>query len=158
MKKAIARIAAFTFLASPPAMADVGLGVKVGTLGLGAEGTIPLSPGINLRAGINTFQFEFTDTSSNIDYNFELELESYALLIDWHPFAGAFKLSGGLVSNKNRLAMDATPTGTVTIGNSNYPTGSVGTLHGEIDFKSAALRRHRLGQRRGKDARHGLRR
>lgn len=125
-------------VAAPAAMAEIGVGVKAGTLGIGVEGTFALAGGLNLRAGINNYTYGYSDSASDIDYDIDLELESYALLLDWHPFSGTFKLTAGLLSNKNRVAMRATPNGTVTIGGTPYPAATVGNLRGEIDFKKTA--------------------
>lgn len=138
MKKGITVFAIASVLASPMALADLGLGVKAGTLGYGVEGTVGLTTGVNLRAGLNGFSYDYTDSASNIDYDIGLDLKSYALLLDWHPFAGTFKLTAGILSNKNGATMTATPTGSVTIGGNPYPAGTAGRLSGEVDFKGAA--------------------
>ncbi len=138
MKKGITVFAIASVLASPMALADLGLGVKAGTLGYGVEGTVGLATGVNLRAGLNSFSYDYTDSASDIDYDVDLDLKSYALLLDWHPFAGSFKLTAGVLSNRNGATMTATPTGSVTIGNTTYPAGTAGRLHGEVDFKSTA--------------------
>lgn len=138
MKKGITIFAITSVLASPVALADLGLGVKAGTLGLGVEGTIGLTTGLNLRAGLNSFSYNYSDSASGVNYDVDLDLKSYALLLDWHPFAGSFKLTAGVLSNGNGATMSGTPTGSVTIGNTTYPASAVGQLHGEVDFKSAA--------------------
>lgn len=138
MKKGITVFAMAGLLASPVALADLGLGVKAGTLGLGVEGTVGLATGVNLRAGLNSFSYDYSDSASGINYDVDLDLKSYALLLDWHPFAGSFKLTAGVLSNRNGATMTATPTGSVTIGNTTYPASAVGQLRGEVDFKSSA--------------------
>ena len=135
MKHIVAGLGLLIAATAPAAVAEVGLGVKAGTLGIGVEGTFALAGGLNLRAGINNYTHGYSESASDIDYDVDLDLESYALLLDWHPFAGTFKLTGGLLSNKNRAAMRATPNGPVTIGGSTQP---VGTLRGEVDFKKTA--------------------
>ena len=138
MKHIVTGLGLLIAVAAPAAVAEVGLGVKAGTLGVGVDGTFALAGGLNLRAGINNYSYGYSDSASDIDYDVDLHLESYALLLDWHPFAGTFKLTAGLLSNKNRAAMRATPTGTVTIGGRPYPAATVGTLRGEVDFKKTA--------------------
>lgn len=138
MKRMVAGLGLLIAVAAPAAVAEVGFGVKAGTLGVGIEGTFALGGGLNLRAGVNNYTYGYSDSASDINYDIDLELESYALLLDWHPFFGTFKLTAGLLSNKNHVAMRATPTGTVNIGGTPYPPATVGTLRGEIDFKKTA--------------------
>lgn len=66
------------------------LGVKGGTLGLGVEGTYGLSPRLNLRFGVNGYEYSTTETASEIRYDADLDLGSGALLLDWHPRSKAF--------------------------------------------------------------------
>jgi len=138
MKRIVAGLGLLIAVTAPAAVAEVGLGVKGGTLGVGVEGTFALAGGLNLRAGVNNYTYGYSDSASDINYDIDLDLESYALVLDWHPFSGTFKLTAGLFSNKNRAAMRATPTGTVTIGGTPYPAATVGTLRGHVDFKKTA--------------------
>lgn len=131
--------ASLTFVAPLSVQADgFGLGVKAGTLGAGVEGTVSLADGLNVRIGANNFTYDYDDTVDDIDYDAELELSSYGVLLDWHPFTGAFRLTVGMLANGNELALSATPTGLVTIGNTTYPAALAGTLNGAIDFKKSA--------------------
>lgn len=112
------------------------LGVKAGTLGAGLEATYGLSERFNLRFGVNSLNYEYDETASDIPYNAELELGSVAALLDWHPFRGVFRVSLGYVRNDNQVLLTATPTGgTVNIGGTDFSTTDVGTLTGEVTFK-----------------------
>ncbi len=115
-----------------------GLGVKAGTLGLGVEGTFGLSQRVNLRVGVNDYSYSMDETASGIRYDAELDLSSGALLLDWHPFAGTFRLSAGLMHNKNALHLKATPTTNQTIGGNTYTPAQIGTLTGDVTFKKSA--------------------
>lgn len=124
------------FLIAGSAAADgFGLGVKAGTLGLGVEGTFALSERVNLRAGINNYSLSRDETASDIQYDGDLDLQSGAVLLDWHPFAGTFRLSAGLMYNKNSLSLTATPTSNQEIGNTTYTPAQIGTLTGDVAFK-----------------------
>lgn len=114
------------------------LGAKAGTLGLGLEGTTRLSENFNLRGGINSYSLSFNETTDSVRYDVDLDLKSGSLLLDWHPFTGTFRLSAGLLYNKNEANLTATPTSTVTIGGTPYPAGTAGTLTGEVKFKKSA--------------------
>lgn len=121
---------------SPWAQArDFTLGAKIGTLGLGAEGTMPLGPTVNARAGINDYTYDFAHTSGGVGYEFELDLRSYALLFDWHPYQGVFRLSAGYLYNRNGMNMTATPTTPVNIGGVIFQPSEVGTVRGNVSFR-----------------------
>jgi hypothetical protein len=129
-------LAAATLLFAVPAAAlDFGLGVKASTLGLGAEGTLGLSPFFNARLGVNQHSYKYDETADDIRYDAELDLNSAALILDWHPFAGTFRISAGLVNNKNAIHMKATPTSNMQIGNNTYTPAQIGSLSGEVEFK-----------------------
>ena len=115
-----------------------GLGVKAGTLGFGVEGTFGLSESVNLRAGVNSYSVTGDETASDIRYDGKLELRTLALLLDWHPFAGTFRLTAGLMKNDNALRLTATPTASQTIGGTSYTPADIGTLSGDVTFKSTA--------------------
>lgn len=126
-------------LAAGSAAADgFGLGVKAGTLGFGVEGTFGLSERVNLRVGANDYSYSGSETASGIRYDGKLDLRSGAMLLDWHPFAGTFRLSAGVIYNKNKLRMTATPTSSQDIGGTTYTPAQIGTLTGEVTFKTTA--------------------
>jgi hypothetical protein len=115
-----------------------GIGVKGGTLGLGVEGTFGLSERFNLRAGLNDYSLSGNEDASGIRYDAELNLSTFGLFLDWHPFAGSFRLTAGIFRNKNALDLRATPTANQTIGNTTYTPAQIGTLTGTVDFKKTA--------------------
>lgn len=129
-----------------------GLGVKAGTLGLGVEGTFGVSPRVNVRAGINDYSLSRNETASGISYDGDLDLRSLALLLDWHPFAGTFRLTAGLMQNKNALKLTATPTSNQEIGGMTYTPAQIGTLSGDVTFKKSVPY---AGIGWGNAARHG---
>lgn len=123
------------------AVADVGLGVKVGTLGPGADLTVGLSEVLNARVGLNKFWYTYNATEENNDsgasgeLSAKLDLQTVPLLLDWHPFNGGFRLSGGIVFNSNKISFSATPGDTIEFNNQDFQVNSV---NGGIDFDSMA--------------------
>lgn len=111
---------------------------RLGTLGGGLELTRSLSETVNARVGVNFFTYEYTGEESDIEYEFDLNLFSASALLDWHPFGGVFRLSGGLVLNNNELDSTARPLEITAIGDVDYTPEEIGTLTGNIDFNNLA--------------------
>ncbi len=86
----------------------INIGVKGGTLGIGLEAGLDLSQYLGLRAGLNYLKFDFDSTISSIDYNFEPEFYNGSLLLDLHPFANAFRFTGGAYINNNEITVEGT--------------------------------------------------
>lgn len=107
---------------------------RISTLGAGLEVAKGFTPNFGVRAGFNYFSYAYDATESDVSYDFELELKSFAVFADWHPFKGAFRLSGGLLINGNGLTGNARPTAPVDIGGTNYNLSSV-----DLDISYNAL-------------------
>src|SRR3989344_5673599 len=121
------------------AHADVGVNLKAGTLGAGVELSKSFSDKLSLGLGFNSYDYKTTDRASDIDYDFNFDLQSVALLANYHPFSGAFRFTGGVVYNKNELNLTGKPTGTSYVINGvTYTAAQVGTLNGKLTFNSTA--------------------
>jgi hypothetical protein len=130
MKNALKLAMAVSALAliQAPAFAAGGFGLtgKVGTLGYGVEGTTSLTEKLNLRFGYQTFsygtQIDIDTTTGTSKMDTDLNMDTGSLLLDWHAFGGAFRLSGGIMSNKTDLTGSA-PGDNYQIGDNTYLVG-----------------------------------
>lgn len=130
---------AFVLAGSAPQAGDrFGLGVKVGTMGFGLDLTARASDRFALRGSIGRADVTRSFSESGIDYDGTLEVGGYGVLVDFHPFKGGFRVTGGLFENRNRVEFESTPTSTITIGGNAYPPALVGTLRGDVSFRSLA--------------------
>src|SRR5260221_13118611 len=120
----------------------VGVGVKVGTLGVGIQGAVAVSPKVAVRGGFNFLSYSHTFDQDGTNYDASLKLQSLEVALDL-MIAGGFRFSPGLLLyNNNHL--DATlavpPSTTFSLGGVNYisqagtPIGGTGFL----DFKRVA--------------------
>jgi hypothetical protein len=118
---------------------DIAVGGRAGTLGLGAEVIVGVFPTVNGRLGFNKFDFNYDGTESDVDYEIDLNLESWNALLDWYVF-GSFHFTGGVLSNKNSLDVNASlKSGKLyTIGDLDFSSDQIGTLQGSLDFKKTA--------------------
>lgn len=113
---------------------EMAVAAKLGTLGLGVEGTFGLTEHFNARLGFNRFNYDRTEDISDIEYDLDLEWQSISLLADWHPFGNSFRFTAGLMNNGNELKGSSTSSG-VTVGDTFYP--GIG-LDAKLDFDSTA--------------------
>jgi len=120
------------------ASADAALGVKVGTLGLGIEGSFDLTPKWGIRGSLNQYDYSYEDDLDGVEYDGDLELSSAALLADFRPFESGFRLSGGAVFNDNTIRGVALPDAVYEIGDTFYTLEETGTLTAIADFDSVA--------------------
>lgn len=108
-KRYVGGIALALLLVSQTAVADQGdvsIGVKAGTLGAGAELTMGLSDYFAVRGGLNYIKFDFDVTLSGVDYTMEPDFKNFSMLLDFHPFSGAFRLTGGMYLTDNNVNVD----------------------------------------------------
>lgn len=115
------------------------IGLKAGTLGPGLEGEHAFTDTISGRIGANYYNYTYSGDESDVDYDIDLNLQSVSLLLDWHPFNGSFRFSGGAIFNNNSLEMDAKPSNsTYEIGDFEYSTADIRNVEGKIDFNNVA--------------------
>jgi opacity protein-like surface antigen len=110
----------------------------ISTLGLGLEGGARLNENFGLRVGGNWLGFDYDDIKGELDYDAEVTLASLGALVDYHPFGGGFRLSGGLRFNFNKADLDGTPTDDIEIGDQVFSADEVGTLTGDATFDTLA--------------------
>ena len=114
------------------------MAVKAGTPGIGVEMTARLSDHANLRLGFNTLKVGYSGDESDTAYDMTLDLRSGAGLLDWHPTAGAFRLTGGVVYDKNSLGGIAEASDGYTVGDTTYSPSEIGTLRIDVRVKEIA--------------------
>ncbi|MAF82593.1 MAG: hypothetical protein QGG54_01830 [Gammaproteobacteria bacterium] len=119
---------------------DFALGAQGGTPGLGLNATLGISKKVNVRGVFNLFQYSFDENEDGVDYELDLDLNSFGALIDWHPMGWSFRISGGVFSNGNEIS--GTGRGeqgtTVEFGDMVFNADELGTVGTKIDFDSVA--------------------
>ena len=125
----------YTIIYEPP---YIGLAAKIGTLGPGLEATIGITEWLNLRAGGYYFRVRHGGTVRDVEFDFDVKLASVPLLADWHPFENEFRISGGVVYNRNMADLDGTPNKITTIGDNDYTPEEIGELSGSVRFNNWA--------------------
>lgn len=77
-------------------------------------------------------------TEDGISYDATLKADRTALLADWFPFAGSFRLTTGLTANQYKLDLLATGAGgSLTIGRTTYNTTAQDQFRVQVKFPSS---------------------
>lgn len=121
----------------------IGVGVRLSTLGAGAEVGVALANKLNVRGGFNIFQYSRGFNHDGITYKGQLNLRSGEAHLDWYPLGHTFHLSPGLlVYNGNGATATANVPGgsTFTLGGTTYTSDPANPITGtgKLDFVKAA--------------------
>lgn len=136
-----ATLALGALLFTPAAQADaVGVSLGGGTAGVGLHLSVPLASSVNARLGLNYMRYNLDIDSDDIEYRMKLKFQSFDALVDWFPFEGSFRVTGGLMYNNNKFTGYGRPNsnGTYTINGNTYSAATVGQIDGQIDFRRMA--------------------
>ena len=108
MKRALVMAAALAACGTAHAF---GVGVKIGTTGLGIDVAKNIAPTLDARVGYSAGSIGHDSSTSGANYSGDIKLSNLNALIDFHPLGPLFRLSGGLIFNKNRYEATGTPNG-----------------------------------------------
>ena len=100
-----------------------GVGARAGTTGVGGDVGFNVAPTLDARVGYSYLRYK-THYDSDIKYDAKLQLSNLNALLDWSPFPGAFRFSGGLIANQNKVDLHSTG-GSFTVNGHPYASGDV---------------------------------
>ncbi len=147
MKQNPIRLAALAAACLLPAAAwawPVNVSVGASTLGLGVQVATAIIPGtLDAAVGLNRYDNSragtYTSNGDNIPYTGSLRMETIPVLLDYYPFHGAFRVTGGMMINENDMSAVASGgSGTYTINGDTYTAQQVGTFTGKIGWRRVA--------------------
>jgi hypothetical protein len=116
----------------------MGVGVRVGTLGLGGEVSVRVIDMVGVRAGLGFIPIEYNGTFSDMEYTIEPTSPLANVGVDFYPFGGGFRIGAGLLFTPEDTRLEARHTGEFEIGDNTYSGSEVGTLIGELDHGTMA--------------------
>lgn len=123
--------------------AAVGLAVDVhgGSLGTGVGATLQLTGNVNVRAGINSGDFEIVDIEDDEGLNYDnptFEFDNQFAFVDLYPSSrGNFRFTLGLVQNNNEITAGATVDSSGQfVGDTEAPPNT--SVHGRVSFEGTA--------------------
>jgi hypothetical protein len=137
-----ARLAAAAFLAfgagiAGAARAQTSLSLTAGSLGGGIELTQSFLPILDGRLGLHAGSLSQTRKIADVTYDATAKARTGTALLDLHPLAGGFRLTGGLVYNDSRIEGTSLPPpgGVFVIGDVPVPASQLGHLEGRVEFQ-----------------------
>ena len=135
-----ATLAVLALLACGTATADFGVGLKAGTLGLGVEGRWKAVPWLDVRLGLNNFEYDDSGTQAGVAYNGTFGLDSIYATGNFRFPLSPFRVTAGVVSNGNEFTLTSQDTRGLSfdIGNDTFSADDVGTLQSVTSFDSIA--------------------
>ncbi len=119
----------FTLLPST-ASAQIGIAGRVGTIGLGGDVGLGLSPNLMLRGGVGIQPINPTATISDIKFGLNLPSSFMLAGLALFPGGGGFRLEGGVLYKPDDTTLDGTYTTSQEIGGHTYTPDQIGTLSG----------------------------
>lgn len=133
-------LATLALFACATASADFGIGVKAGTLGLGAEMRWSPLPWLDFRVGANSYDYEDNGAQAGINYDATFVLDNYYATGNFRFPLSPFRVTAGAFSNGNEFRMQSQDSGITTfdIGGSTFNASDVGLLESVTSFGSTA--------------------
>lgn len=133
-------IAGFLLAFSAPSHAQVGVAVRVGTLGPGIQAVVPVAPTLNVRAGASYLSFSrtesFTDLEVATDFDADARFGAATAFIDYHPAGGPFRVSGGLYYNLLDVSGTGRPTESYFLDEKEFTPERLGSLTIDARYKN----------------------
>lgn len=108
-------------LRSAPAAESFFAAPTIGTLGVGLEAGYVINPRFRVRLRGNWIAYEFNRERCGIDFKARAQNRSASLLLDYHPWEGAFRwTAGALVSDMNAQVSGSTHGDSFTLGDNTF--------------------------------------
>lgn len=129
------RMIRYTVMAAALAAAGsahaLGVGVRAGTTGLGADVAWNVAPTLSARLGYSGGKFGYDVDTDQVNYDGDVKLSNVNALLDFAPLGPLFRISGGFVFNDNKYDVRGNTTGgslsgTVKSGKSAAPYLGIG--------------------------------
>lgn len=141
---ALAALAGLLTLFPAAARADVfsslSYGVHVSTIGDGITLEKPLLYDFSLRLATNTASVSQQLEYDGNPYTSTAKYRNVAVIADYRPYAGRYRISGGLVFGNDRIDNTARDeNGIIRVGSGVYPAAATGTVTSRLAFDRPSI-------------------
>jgi hypothetical protein len=123
MKKTVIAVALLALALPASASAQLSVGARAGTLGVGGEVSFGITRMLAVRAGLGVVPYEYNDEISNLNYNVSPPDRMWNVGVDVYPFGGGLRVSAGML-NRPQFEMNVTGQQTANVGGRQY-TGNI---------------------------------
>ena len=113
-----------------------GLGLRLGTAGIGIDYTYGINRYFDVRAGYHFGSYSDSIEEDGIDYDGKIKISGASLMLDIKPFAGGFRISTGVFTASPEFELKASGRDDYEVGAATY-TGDL-RIDGSIDLGSTA--------------------
>ncbi len=116
---------------------EFGVGTQAGFHGIGLHLRYDVTDQFYLRLEGNYFQLDYDDEIDGVDYEGKLDFSNVGLLANYMPFAGGFRVTGGVFGGA--LEADASGRGAgnvVEVDDIDYVLGATDSLHANVEYSS----------------------
>lgn len=115
------------------------VGITTGTLGTSIEISKPVNEYVSVRADLHVAgSLSKAVTLEGNSYNATFTPDTKSLLVDIHPFKGAFYVTGGLVQQDISFKLTGQPaSGNYSFNGTSYSASSVGSFTGTAGFNKS---------------------
>jgi hypothetical protein len=133
-------LAAFPAAARADAFSSISYGAHVSDTGIGVTLEKPLLYDLSVRIETNNLSVSQQLDYDKVHYNSTSRFQNVGIIADFRPYAGRYRISGGLLFGNDHIDNVAQPAGsTIQIGNGVYPTAGTGTVTSRVNFDRPAL-------------------
>ena len=113
---------------------DFGLGVKVGTLGIGLEASWKPLPYMDIRIGTSSYDYDNDGRYGSINYDAVFALDQYYATANFHFPISPMRISAGVYSNGNEFVLVNDQLQDI----GGYSGALIGTVTSETTFSGTA--------------------
>lgn len=143
-RSALAALAGLLTLLPAAARADVfsslSYGVHVSTIGDGITLEKPLLYDFGLRLETNTASVSQQLSFDGTPYTSTAKYRNVAVIADYRPYAGRYRISGGLVFGNDRVDNTARDrNGLIQVGNGTYPAAATGIVRSRLSYDRPSI-------------------
>ncbi len=124
-----------------PASAELALSGQIGTLGIQGQVSYPLGKYFDARVSVGALpRWSISTDVSDLNFDYSMSLYTVGAFLDWHPMAGGFRITGGLIFNNQDINADVSPSPdqSYKIGDHTYPGWALGKLNSKAEFNQVA--------------------
>lgn len=133
-------LAALPAAARADLFSSLSYGVKLSTIGHGITLEKPLLYDFSARLETGTLSVSQQTSYDGNPYTATTHYSNVALIGDWRPYAGRYRISAGLVFGGDRIDNVArAESGTLRVGNGMYPLSGTGTVSGRVRFDRPSI-------------------